>query len=277
MLSDLQFLDSHCHLDRLKLEPWGGDLAAALNAATERGVERFLCIGIGIDNIDRVVSIAEQFPAVYASVGIHPSEFGGSEYHPADPALSAGMDSVIARLRALAAHPKVIAIGETGLDFYHEGHDADSVQSAQLASFQAHLNLAKDLSLPVVVHTRNARQQTLEAIRAADSTSAGVLHCFTEDWDMASKALDMGYYISISGIVTFKNADMVREVAKRVPLDRLLVETDSPWLAPMPHRGKPNEPRYVVDVFHYLAELRAEPVEQLAAAVWSNFHRLFPL
>ncbi|HQQ74155.1 MAG TPA: TatD family hydrolase [Pseudomonadales bacterium] len=270
------FLDSHCHLDRLKLDAWGGDLGAALDAATERGVERFLCIGIGIDNIDHVVSIAEQFPTVYASVGIHPSEFGGSEYHPADPALSAGMEGVIAHLRALAAHPKVVAIGETGLDFYHEGHDADSVQSAQLASFQAHLSLAKELSMPVVVHTRSARQQTLEAIRAVQSPFAGVLHCFTEDWDMASKALDMGYYISISGIVTFKNADNVREVAQKVPLDRLLVETDSPWLAPMPHRGKPNEPRYVVDVFHYLAELRGEPVELLAQAVWANFHRLFP-
>jgi TatD DNase family protein len=270
------FLDSHCHLDKLKLEPWGGDLAAALSAATERGVNRFLCIGIGLDNIDRVVGIAEQFPAVYASVGIHPSEFGGSEHHPADPGLSAGMDGVIARLRELAKHPRVVAIGETGLDFYHEGHDIGSVQDAQLGSFRAHLSLAKELSLPVVVHTRNARQQTLDAIRAADSSSAGVLHCFTEDWEMASRALDMGYYVSISGIVTFRNADNVREVARRLPLDRLLVETDSPWLAPMPHRGRPNEPRYVVDVYHYLAELRGEPVEQLAAAVWSNFHHLFP-
>jgi TatD DNase family protein len=271
------FLDSHCHLDRLKLESWGGDLAAALNAATERGVERFLCIGIGTDNIDQVVGIAEQFPAVYASVGIHPSEFGGSEYHPADPALTGNMDTVIQRLRELARHPKVVAIGETGLDYYHEGHDARSVQDAQLESFRVHLDLAKELSLPVVVHTRNARGQTLEAIRAVNSPSAGVLHCFTEDWGMASQALDIGYYISISGIVTFKNADLVREVARQVPLDRLLVETDSPWLAPMPHRGRPNEPQYVVDVYRYLAELRGQPVEQLAAAVWSNFHRLFPV
>ncbi|HSC75382.1 MAG TPA: TatD family hydrolase [Pseudomonadales bacterium] len=270
------FLDSHCHLDRLKLEPWGGDLAAALSAAAERGVQRFLCIGIGVDNIDHVVGIAERFPAVYASVGIHPSEFGGSEYHPADPALSGNMGEVIQRLRKLAQHSKVVAIGETGLDFYHEGHDAQPVQEAQLGSFRAHLDLAKELSLPVVVHTRNARRQTIEAIRAANSPASGVLHCFTEDWDMASQALDMGYYISISGIVTFKNADLVREVAKRVPLDRLLLETDSPWLAPIPHRGRPNEPQYVVDVYHYVAELRGQPVEQLAAAVWTNFHRLFP-
>jgi TatD DNase family protein len=271
------FLDSHCHLDKLKLAPYNGDLAAALAAAAERGVQRFLCIGIGIDNIDRVVDIAEQYPSVYASVGIHPSEFGGSEYHPADPALSAGMEGVITRLRQLASHPKVVAIGETGLDFYHEGHDERAVQVAQLDSFHAHLALAKELSMPVVVHTRNARRQTLDAIRAADSSAAGVLHCFTEDWDMANQALDVGYYVSISGIVTFRNADTVRDVAKKLPLDRLLVETDSPWLAPMPHRGKPNEPRYVVDVYHYLAELRNEPVELLASAVWANFHRLFPV
>lgn len=270
------FLDSHCHLDKLKLEPWGGDLAAALAAAAERGVQRLLCIGIGLDNIDHVIDIARQFPSVYASIGIHPSEFGGSEYHPADSRLIGDMAGVIGRLRTLAANPEVVAIGETGLDFYHDGHDSDGVQMAQLDSFRAHLALAKELSLPVVVHTREARRQTIDAIREARSPAAGVLHCFTEDWETARQALDLGYYVSISGIVTFRNADNVRDVAKRLPLDRLLVETDSPWLAPVPHRGKPNEPRYVVDVFHYLADLRGESIEQLAGAVWGNFHRLFP-
>jgi TatD DNase family protein len=271
------FLDSHCHLDRLKLDAWGGDLSAALYAATERGVRRFLCIGIGVDNIQRVVDIAGQFPDVYASVGIHPSEFGGSEYHHPNPLAYSNMNKVMDQLRALVAQPKVVAIGETGLDFYHSGHDTETVKRAQLSSFNEHLSLAKELSLPVVVHTRSARKETLDAIRATDSQSAGVLHCFTEDWEMASKALDMGYYISISGIVTFKNADNVRDVACRVPLDRLLLETDSPWLAPMPHRGRPNEPQYVVDVYHYLATLRNEPLDHFAAAVWSNFHRLFPV
>ena len=269
------FLDSHCHLDKLKLDGAAGGLASAIAAARMREVQRFLCIGIGLGNLERVVEIAEAFPDVYASVGIHPSEFVESEYRSSDPRLLADTQGVIARLRALAAHPKVIAIGETGLDFYHDGHEEPVAQQAQLQSFEAHLALAKTLQLPVVVHTRNAKQMTLDAIKAADSPHAGVLHCFTEDWNMASAAMDMGYCISISGIVTFKNADNVREVARQLPLDRLLVETDSPWLAPMPHRGKPNEPRFVVDVYHYLAELRQEPVEQLAAAVWQNFRRLF--
>lgn len=270
------FLDSHCHLDKLKLDPASGGLSAAVAAAVECGVQKFLCIGIGLDNLERVVAIAEEFPQVYASLGIHPSEFGESDYRSSDPTQLADLDAVIARLRRMATHPKVVAIGETGLDFYHDGHDAVETQQAQLRSFEAHLALARELQLPVVVHTRNAKQQTLDAIRVAQSASAGVLHCFTEDWAMAREALDLGYYVSISGIVTFKNADNVREVAKQLPLDRLLVETDSPWLAPVPHRGKPNEPRYVVDVFHYLADLRQEPVEKLAEAVWRNFHALFP-
>lgn len=269
------FLDSHCHLDKLKLDGLADGLASAIAAARQREVQRFLCIGIGLGNLERVVEIAEAFPDVYASVGIHPSEFVESEYRSSDPRLLADTQGVIARLRALAAHPKVIAIGETGLDFYHDGHEEPVAQQAQLQSFEAHLALAKTLQLPVVVHTRNAKQMTLDAINAADSPAAGVLHCFTEDWEMASAAMDMGYYVSISGIVTFKNAENVREVATRLPLDRLLVETDSPWLAPVPHRGKPNEPQFVVDVYHYLAELRREPVERLAGAVWQNFQQLF--
>ncbi len=269
------FLDSHRHLDRLKLDNPEQGLSLAIAAARERGVQRFLCIGIGLGNLEQVVAIANTYPEVYASVGIHPSEFVESEYRSSDPALLADTSGVMAKLRELAQQPKVIAIGETGLDFYHEGHEDAGAQRAQLQSFEAHLALAKDLQLPVVVHTRNAKQMTLDAIRTADSPSTGVLHCFTEDWAMASAALDMGYYISISGIVTFKNADNVRKVAAKVPLDRLLVETDSPWLAPVPHRGKPNQPSFVVDVYHYLAELRQQPVEQLAEAVWQNFHRLF--
>ncbi|HQQ63361.1 MAG TPA: TatD family hydrolase [Pseudomonadales bacterium] len=269
------FLDSHCHLDKLKLDPWNGELASALADARERGVQRFLCIGIGLDNLDRVMGIAESFPDVFASVGIHPSEFGGSEHHPAHPGLAGHFDDVMLRLEELARHPKVLAIGETGLDFYHEGHDLPMVRRNQLESFEAHLGLAKSLALPVVVHTRAARQETIAAIRACASPTAGVLHCFTEDWEMARQALDLGYYISISGIVTFRNADNVRDVARRVPSDRLLVETDSPWLAPVPHRGKSNQPGYVVDVYHYLAELRSGSVEGLADSVWNNFHKLF--
>ncbi len=263
------FLDSHCHLDKLKLEPWGGDLSAALAAARERGVSRILCIGIGLENLDQVVAIAEAHAGVYAAVGIHPSEFADNRAGAGD------LDAVMARLRQLSDLPQVVAIGETGLDFYHDGHEQPAVRREQEDSFRAHLALARELALPVVVHTRAARQETIAAIRAAASPAAGVLHCFTEDWAMARQALDLGYYISISGIVTFRNADNVRDVARRVPADRLLVETDAPWLAPIPHRGKPNEPRFVVDVYEYLAELRGESLEQLSVSVWRNFHQLF--
>jgi TatD DNase family protein len=264
------FLDSHCHLDKLKLEQYPLGLADVLQAARLRRVQRFLCIGIGLDNLDTVVSIADQDPSVYASVGIHPSEYND------DSALPGMLPDVMERLTQLAQHSKVVAIGETGLDFSRlDSAIAEDPQPAQIASFRAHLALAKSLQLPVIVHTRDAQQATLDAIQECQSASAGVLHCFTESWDMAKSAIDMGYYVSISGIVTFRNADNVREVARHVPLDRLLVETDSPWLAPVPHRGRPNEPAYVVDVYHYLAELRGEPVELLAAAVWENFARLF--
>lgn len=264
------FLDSHCHLDKLKLDHHQDDLAQALRAAALRNVERFLCIGIGLDNLDQVVAIADQYPSVFASVGIHPSEYND------DMTLPGLLPDVMARLASLAAHRKVIAIGETGLDFSRlDSAVAPDPRSAQLASFRAHLNLAKSTGLPVVVHTREACNDTIAAIRDCQSPAAGVLHCFTESWEMAHEALDLGYYVSISGIVTFRNAGNVREVARQIPLDRLLVETDAPWLAPVPHRGRPNEPAYVVDVYHFLAELRQEPVEKLAAAVWENFERLF--
>lgn len=268
-------LDSHCHLDRLKLDAYAGSLSAALDSARARDVSRFLCIGIGLDNLQTVVDIAAAHEGVYASVGIHPSEFGGSQYQPEPDPRLLSPDNVLAELERLAHEPKVIAIGETGLDFYHEGHDQGDAPALQEASFRAHLELAKQLELPVVVHTRQAQQLTLECIRDANSNSAGVLHCFTEDWAMAKSALDMGYYVSISGIVTFKTAEQVREVAKQVPLDRLLLETDSPWLAPMPHRGKSNEPQYVADVYRFIAELRGIELDTLAQAVNENFDRLF--
>lgn len=269
-------LDSHCHLDRLKLDAYDGDLSLALAQARSRQVSRFLCIGIGLDNLDAVVEIANRFDDVYASVGIHPSEYGGSRYQPdPDPRLLQPQ-VVLERLEQLAAQPKVVAIGETGLDFYHEGHDQGDAPMLQEASFRAHLALARRLHLPVIVHTRQAQQLTLDCIRDADSSAAGVLHCFTEDWAMAKAALDMGYYVSISGIVTFKTAEQVREVAAKVPLDRLLLETDSPWLAPVPHRGKSNEPQFVADVYQFVAGLRGLPLVELAQAVNQNFDHLFP-
>jgi TatD DNase family protein len=171
------------------------------------------------------------------------------------------------------AHPKVVAIGETGLDYHYEPESA----ALQQASFRLHLEAARITGKPVIVHTREARADTLALLREAALPQAGVLHCFTEDWEMAKAALDIGFYISLSGIVTFRNAEALRDVARQVPADRLLVETDSPYLAPVPHRGKPNLPQYVREVAEYLAVLRGVSYETLAEQTSSNFKRLFPL
>ncbi|MEH6499256.1 MAG: TatD family hydrolase [Pseudoalteromonas distincta] len=254
-------IDSHCHLDRLDLTAHDGSLDAALDAARQRGVGKFLCIGVDAANAPAVKQIAEQYSDVYCSVGIHPLDL--TRETPTD------LDWL---LRALD-HPRVVAIGETGLDYHYEPEMA----AQQQISFNCHLQAARQTGKPVIIHTREARADTLNLLREADLPSAGVLHCFTEDWDMARAAMDMGYYISLSGIVTFRNAEALREVARQVPADRLLVETDSPYLAPVPHRGKPNEPQFVCDVAAFLAELRGEPLEQLWQNTTDNFHRLFPL
>lgn len=252
-------IDSHCHLDRLKLDKYDGDLSKAIAVARERGVEQMLCVGISLDNREQVVTIAEQYDEVVASVGVHPLD------------VEAGLASV-EQLVEWGAHPKVVAIGETGLDYYY----TQDHKSVQQESFVVHLEAAGQASLPVIVHTRDARADTIELIQKhGNLESAGVLHCFTESWEMAKQALDLNYYISLSGIVTFKNAEELREVAKQVPLDRLLVETDSPYLAPVPYRGKPNEPAFVREVAEFIAELRGLEYEELARITGENFHRLF--
>ncbi|MBQ0742187.1 MAG: TatD family hydrolase [Pseudomonas sp.] len=254
-------IDSHCHLDRLDLTAHDGSLDAALNAARQRGVGKFLCIGVDAANAHTVKQIAEQHSDVFCSVGIHPLDL--SREAPTD------LDWLLTALD----HPRVVAIGETGLDYHYEPEMA----AQQQISFRYHLQAAEQTGKPVIIHTREARADTLALLREADLANAGVLHCFTEDWDMARAALDMGYYISLSGIVTFRNAEALRDVARKVPADRLLVETDSPYLAPVPHRGKPNEPQYVCDVAAFLAEVRGEALEQLWQNTTDNFHRLFPL
>lgn len=253
------FVDSHCHLDRLDLSSYDGDLAGVVDAANQRGVMRMLCIGIDLGNAQTVVDIANKYPGIYASVGVHPLDIG---------------DSLAAEqtLRALANQPKVVAIGETGLDYYYSKDNA----KLQQQSFHLHLELAAQLKKPVVVHTRDAREDTLAIIReSGDLETAGVMHCFTESWEMAKAALDMNYYISFSGIVTFKNAGDLRDVAKKVPLDKLLIETDSPYLAPVPYRGKKNEPKYVVEVAACVADLKGLSVDELARITSDNFDRLF--
>ncbi|TRO17308.1 TatD family deoxyribonuclease [Ectopseudomonas mendocina] len=254
-------IDSHCHLDRLDLAAHGGSLDAALDAARAAGVGHFLCIGVSADNAATVKGLAERYDDVDCSVGVHPLDL--------EPGAEPALDWLLGEL----AHPKVVAIGETGLDYHYEPESA----ALQQASFRLHLEAARITGKPVIVHTREARADTLALLREAALPQAGVLHCFTEDWEMAKAALDIGFYISLSGIVTFRNAEALREVARQVPVDRLLVETDSPYLAPVPHRGKPNLPQYVREVAEYLAVLRGVSYEVLAEQTSNNFKRLFPL
>lgn len=254
-------IDSHCHLDRLDLSAHEGSLDGALAAARARGVERFLCIGVSADNAAAVKALAERYADVYCTIGVHPLDLAPG----AAPALSWLLQEL--------QHPRVVAIGETGLDYHYQPEAAQLQQD----SFRLHLEAAKITGKPVIVHTREARADTLRLLREAALPQAGVLHCFTEDWPTAAAALDMGYYISLSGIVTFRNADSLRDVARRVPADRLLIETDAPYLAPVPYRGKPNLPEYVRDVAEFIAQVRGVSYETLAAQTGANFQRLFPL
>lgn len=254
-------VDSHCHLDRLDLAAHGGSLDAALAAARARGVGHFLCIGVSADNAAAVKSLAERYADVDCSVGVHPLDI--------EPGSAPALDWLLGELD----HPRVVAIGETGLDYHYQPEAAALQQQA----FRLHLEAARISGKPVIVHTREARADTLRLLREAALPQAGVLHCFTEDWEMAKAALDLGFYISLSGIVTFRNAAALREVARQVPADRLLVETDSPYLAPVPHRGKANLPEYVREVAEFLAELRGVAYESLAEQTTDNFRRLFPL
>lgn len=254
-------IDSHCHLDRLDLTAHGDSLDAALDAARAAGVGHFLCIGVSADNAATVKTLAERYVDVDCSVGVHPLDL--------EPGAEPALDWLLTEL----AHPKVVAIGETGLDYHYEPESA----ALQQASFRLHLEAARITGKPVIVHTRAARTDTLDLLREAALPQAGVLHCFTEDWDMAKAALDLGFYISLSGIVTFRNAEALRDVARRVPADRLLVETDSPYLAPVPYRGKPNLPQYVHEVAVFLAQLRGVDYQVLAEQTTANFKQLFPL
>ncbi|MDD7805023.1 MAG: TatD family hydrolase [Endozoicomonas sp. (ex Botrylloides leachii)] len=252
-------VDSHCHLDRLNLEKYNGNLDKAVEAAQVAGVSKMLCVGIDLEHADQIIEMTEQYLDVYGSVGVHPLE---------DKARTPELDELL----RYAAHEKIVAIGETGLDYYYSKENKLSQQQR----FALHLQAAGQIKLPVIVHTRDAREDTLAMIRQhANLESAGVLHCFTESWEMAKAAMDMNFMISISGIVTFKNAKAIREVAKKLPIDRLLIETDSPYLAPVPHRGKPNEPAFVADVARFIADLRGISFEELTAITADNFHTLF--
>lgn len=247
-------VDSHCHLDRLHIS-----VDDALNDARSRGVTQVMCIGVNEEELETVVKIAQSHDDVLASVGIHP--------------LSVTATSTLDPVLQFAHDAKVVAIGETGLDYHYEQDEA--LREKQRGLFAEHLKLATSIKKPVVIHTRAAEQDTLALIEQHSNPKvAGVLHCFTERWEMAEAALAMGYYISISGIVTFRNADQLRDVAKRVPADRLLIETDAPWLTPVPNRGKPNLPGYVRDVAEFVAQLRGVSYEELSQTTADNFYRM---
>jgi TatD DNase family protein len=252
------FVDSHCHLNYKGLvEEQGAVLARARGA----GVSKMLNISTRASEWDEVIAVAEREPDVWASVGIHPHE---ADIHP---------DVETSTLVERADHPRVVGIGESGLDFYYDRSDRDR----QRMSFRSHVAAARETGLPIIVHTRDAEEDTAGILRDEMGKGAftGVVHCFTAGADFARKALDLGLYISMSGIVTFKNAKDLAAIAKDIPADRLLIETDAPFLAPVPHRGKPCEPAFVADTARFLAALREEPVERLAEYTAANFHALF--
>jgi TatD DNase family protein len=254
-------IDSHCHLDRLDLTPFDGELANALAFALERGVERFLCVAIDMENVNAVIEIAQKYPQIYASVGVHPNEQERDE-------------PSVEQLLELAANDKVIAIGETGLDYFRSEGDL----SWQHQRFRTHITAAKESGKPLIIHCREAREDTLRILaeEGADEVG-GIMHCFVEDLATAERAMELGFYISFSGIVTFNSAKDLKEVARAVPADRLLVETDAPYLAPAPYRGRSNQPAYVREVAECIAELRGVSYEEIAVQTGENFQRLFRL
>ncbi len=254
----MRLIDSHCHLNYEGLVERQDEVLAS---ARERGVNGFLTISTRQREWNDVISVAEKNADVWATVGVHPHE---ADAHP---------DLGSAALVEAASHSRVIAIGECGLDYYYDKSD----RSAQRERFQAHIDAAREAGLPLVVHTREAEADTAEMLDRAvkEGGITGVLHCFTGSAELARKGLDLGFYVSLSGIVTFKNAQDLQETAKWLPSDQMLIETDSPFLAPVPHRGKPCEPAFVVDTAAFVAELRGEPPDTLADATTANFYRLF--
>jgi len=254
------FIDSHCHLDRLKLEEFNNNLDNVIDAATQAKVEHILCVSVTLKDFDEMASITKRYEHVSLSCGVHP--------------LNQDDKTDENQLFTLSQHKRVIAVGETGLDYFY----APETKEVQLDSFIKHVRVANRVNKPLIIHTRNAQDDTLKILRDENAQNVGgILHCFTETWEMAKQAIDMGFYISFSGIVTFKNATELREVAKKIPDDRILIETDSPYLAPVPHRGKQNQPAYVVEVAKHLASIRGQSVEHIANISTQNFKTLFKL
>lgn len=250
------FIDSHCHLDRIDID--AVSLSDIVQNAEASNVERMLCVSVGREDFYPMRDAVAQFNSVFISCGVHPLHMDDA-FTPEE-------------LTQLCQQPEVVAIGETGLDYYYTQDD----KPRQQESFRRHIDIANATGKPLIVHTRDARADTIGILREQLSAgTGGVLHCFTESLDMAEQAIELGFYISFSGIITFNSAKELQQTAKSLPLERLLIETDSPWLAPVPYRGKTNQPKHVVEVAKFLAELKGISVEEVAETTTDNFYRLF--
>jgi TatD DNase family protein len=257
--SFIMFIDSHCHLDRIDLSPYDNNFATFMNAAAEAGIDHMLCISIDLETYPAMRELVIDYPQISLSVGAHPNT-------------TEGIEPDAAQLLALAQDDRVVAIGETGLDYFRSEGDL----TWQQQRLREHIKVALTIDKPLIIHTREAREDTLKILKEEGAERVGgVIHCFTEDWDFAVEAMAMNFYISFSGIVTFNNAKAIQEVATKIPADRYLIETDSPYLAPAPHRGRPNYPLYVRHVAEFIAKLRNESLETVARQSAENYKRLF--
>lgn len=254
----MMLVDSHCHLNLLDLTPDNGKLDGVMARAKTNGVGYMLNVCVNLADFPQLLQTAQAYPNVGASVGLHPNT--SDEEVDED------------QLLKLAQPQKVVAIGETGLDYFRSTGDLEW----QRNRFRSHIRVAKALQKPLIIHTRDAKQDTIRIMQEEEANLVGgVMHCFSEDWAVAKQALDMNFHVSFSGIVTFKNATVTQEVAKLLPLDRILIETDAPYLAPNPHRGKPNEPAYVRHTAEYIAALRNISLDEFAEVTTQNFFHLF--
>ena len=252
--------DSHCHLDKVDLEPFQNKFSNMIDAATENDVSQFLCVCIDTEHFADVLKPAQEYSNIHCSVGVHPTH--KDSYAPS-----------VEELVELAQHKEVIAIGETGLDYFR-CEDDDMTWQHDL--FRNHIRAAVITQKPLIIHTRSAKEDTIRILREENAEKVGgVMHCFAEDWETAQKSMDLNFYISFSGIVSFNSAKELQEVAKLVPEDRFLIETDSPWLAPVPKRGRPNQPAYVKYVAEKMADLRECSYKHIAEVSTQNFNRLF--
>ncbi|GAB7220587.1 TatD family hydrolase [Vibrio comitans] len=252
------FVDSHCHLDKLNYQDLHTGVADVVAKAEEANVKQLLSVGVTLDAFPKMMELITPFPQVHASAGVHPLD------------VESAFD--LEQLRSFAKHEKVVAIGETGLDFHYK----PETKNLQIERFEQQVELAVEVNKPLIIHTRQARAETLAILREGGAEKcSGVIHCFTEDQAFAEAAMELGFYISVSGIVTFRQAVELKEVVKNLPLERLLIETDAPYLAPVPHRGKENQPAYVVEVASYISQLKGISLGQIAEKTTQNFTDLF--